>query len=109
VNKQGSGPCNSSWLNVPLWWDTPSALGVLREVQVQGKKATPSSVLRCQALNFAADGTLASQSALTTIDSTSYTHVSLFLNYVPFGSYGFVRCDMSNDGATLVVNLDYLP
>lgn len=110
VSKSSAAECSSSQLVIPLLWDNPSFLGTTREVRVVGRRASSASFLRCRAMNFHASGDLASQSSLVSITSTSYTTVSLFLNWVPAGSYGFVRCEMSSDSsATAVVNLDYTP
>jgi hypothetical protein len=111
MGKSNSSECSPSFLVMPLMWDTPSFAGFPRTISVVGKKQSSANVARCRALNFNASGSLASQSSLISFTSTSYAAISLTLNSVPIGSFGFVRCEISfsSGGSPLIVNLDYLP
>jgi hypothetical protein len=102
-----AGGCDSAFFVMPIVWETNSAPGVQRVVRVVGKRGSSSGTLTCQAINYTASGTIASQSsALSITSNTSYSSIDLVLNSVPAQSFGIVFCNMSANNA-IVQGIDY--
>lgn len=102
-----AGGCASAFFVIPIVWENNSGPGVQRVVRVVGKRGSTSGSLTCQAVNYTASGSVASQSsALSITSTTTYSSINLVLNSVPAQSFGIVFCSMSANNA-IVQGIDY--